>query len=129
MSGVFEPVTLTWDGRDYTIAADQVMRCIAAVEEVITLGELNEFSIKGQCPLARVAQAFGVVLRFAGCQVRDDVVYAGMFSKGGGNAARDAVQTLLLMMVPPSTYRGVPTSKKGAPASAASSSRRRTRPR
>ena len=74
---VFEDVTLHWDGEEYTIPANRVMRLIQAVEDVVTLPELQDCIVRMKA--GRVAAAYGVMLRFAGVQVTDEEVYAGIF--------------------------------------------------
>lgn len=99
---IFEPITLHWEGRDYSIPPDDVLRCIAKIEDHITLIELSTASNKRTIPLAKMAIAFGAVLRHAGAHVSDDEVYAGMFADGNlVNKAQVAVTTLLTLMIPP----------------------------
>lgn len=97
---MFNPVVLKWYGAAYTIPANRVLMAIATVENILTLDELHKFVDKSTVPLARIAQAYGALLRFAGGSATDDDVYAGMF--GGENADPAAVVTALLgMMLPP----------------------------
>lgn len=94
----FSPVTLVWDGVEYTIPADKMMRAIAIIEDHTTLSELQS----GPKP-TRIAGAFAAVLTFAGAKgVTDEDVYAALFRTG--EAAADvvnAVTNLILMMIPP----------------------------
>jgi hypothetical protein len=112
---IFEAIKLTWKGVDYEIPPDQVMRGIARIEDVFTLGELSRHMARGTLPLAKIAQAYGVALRHAGAAVSDEDVYAGMFS---GDAAElqkrglAAVNTLLVMMMPPEHLRAKEPEKK-----------------
>ena len=100
---IFEKVVLTWEGRQYTIPPTRILQCIAKIEEVITLVELNRYVLAGTAPLARLAQAYGAVLRHAGANVADDEVYVAMFSGSGQQErAAQANNTLLLLMVPQS---------------------------
>lgn len=105
---VFQPVTLGWQGKSYTLPANRVLGAVARIEEVITLAELAKHASGGNAPLARLAQAYGSVLRYAGADVADDEVYAGMF---GGEEARElvsaAVQGLLGMMISPEIRRRI----------------------
>lgn len=115
---IFKPVTLSWKGAEYEVAADKVMMLIAQIEDVITLPEL--LNPKGR-PLAKISMAFGAALRYAGAKVRDDEIYASMFAAGSSDAAAAAVSGLLSMMLPPSTVE-TPDPKKAEPPEAASSS-------
>lgn len=120
---IFKPVTLQWKGNEYTVAADNVMMMIAKVEDILTLPEL--MNPKGR-PLAKIAMAYGEALRHAGAKVRDDEVYSAMFTHGEqAHAASDAVNGLLMMMVPPSAISEqtpAKSEKKAKPSKGASSS-------
>lgn len=126
----FEAVTLSWKGRDYTIPPDNVLKCIAKIEDVFTLGELAGFQIRGHIPLAKVSQAYALVLRHAGAHVSDDEVYSALFASGGSDAYQVAVQavyTLQAMMIPPEQLRaksgkGEATSARAASSPSATSS-------
>lgn len=106
---VFEPVTLAWKGKEYTVDPDKVMMLIAKIEEVITLSEVYSYAQKGAAPVAKIAMAYGVALRYAGADVRDDAVYKGLFS-GGSDSIPAALNALLSMMIPPDELR-----QKGQP--------------
>lgn len=97
---MFQPIVLKWDGVAYTVPANRVLAAIATVENVLTLDELGRFTNKGTVPLARVAQAYGALMRFAGADVTDDAIYAGMFDSTDVNPVM-ACQALLAMMLPP----------------------------
>lgn len=105
---IFEPIVLAWNGRDYTIPPDQVMRAIAKVEDVFTMAQLNGHMQRADIPLAKLACAYAAVLRHAGARVTDEEVYDGMFS-GGATAlqtrALAAMSALLVMMIPPAHLR------------------------
>jgi hypothetical protein len=101
--GIFEDVTLTWKGQDYTIESTKVMGAIAKVEEVITLRELFNFYQKSDAPMVKLSMAFGSVLRYAGAKVKDEEVYAAMFNHEDQNSVTNSINTLLAMMVPPAS--------------------------
>lgn len=99
---------MTWDGRKYAIPADRMMMTIARVEDIITMGELSAYFTTGRLPLAKLSQAFGIVLRTAGANVDDDQVYEGMFRAGGKEVQRRAVEAigmLMQLMIPPAHLR------------------------
>lgn len=99
---IFKEVKLQWNGKEYVIPPNAVMMCIAKVEDVVTLAELVRYSNRNTMPLAKLAQAFGVVLRYAGANVSDDEIYLGMFADGDmKEKANNAITTLLVMMMPP----------------------------
>lgn len=123
----FEEVGLTWEGREYVIPADGVLRVIAKVEDVITLGELAV--AQKRIPLAKLATAYGVMLRAAGADVTDEQVYSGMFANGGKDMPRRAMQaalTLQALMIPPEHLRATKPGKGGAATGPAASSRSAT---
>lgn len=100
--GIFEPVVLTWDGQEYEIAPDRTMGAIARIEEIITLKEVGEYAMKGDAPIAKLSMAYGAVLRYAGCKVKDEEIYAGMFQGASDTSVLGCINALLAMMIPPS---------------------------
>lgn len=106
---LFQSVTLIWRGTEYKVPADQVMMLIAKVEDILTLPEL--MNPKGR-PLAKISMAYGAALRHAGAKATDEEIYSAMFTAGEqASAATDAVNGLLMMMVPPSAVKDVPVKK------------------
>jgi hypothetical protein len=99
----FADQKLTWAGKEYVIPARKLLGAIARVEEVITLRELIGFLGAGQFPLAKISQAYGAVLRYAGADLADEEIYEGMFADGSAQVATAlAMQGLMEMMIPPS---------------------------
>lgn len=127
---IFDDIRLKWDGVEYVIPHNRVLRAIAAVEEVATFDEFNNFAKRKTAPLAKIAMAYGVLLRFAGANVSDDDVYHGMFLNGGATMAQ-TVSAVLAMMIP--NERILLSGGKsegnvqGEAASATASSKKRTR--
>lgn len=99
---IFEPVTITWGDEEYTVPSDKVMRLIAVIEDHLRINDL--VSEKGPA-LAKLACAYGSVLRFAGARVSDDEVYHAFFSKGP-DVAVELTTALLSMMIPPESLKG-----------------------
>lgn len=113
---LFEEVRLKWNGAEYVIPPDNVLTAIAKIEDVLTLGELANYQGRGRLPLAKLAIAFGAVLRHAGCRVKDEEVYAVMFGNGGQDLQREsyvAVFTLQRMMIPPPSLQAAPGKVEG----------------
>jgi len=121
---IFEEVVLTWNGTEYRIEPTKVMGAIAKVEEIITLKELGEYAQKGDAPMAKLAMAFGSVLRYAGARVGDDEVYAGMFGGANQTSASTSISNLLTMMIPPSVLQSPKGKVQAAPTGGKSSSKR-----
>lgn len=124
--GTFDDIKLSWEGRTYVVPSNRVMGAIIRIEEVITLPELQSYLSRKAVPMARVASAFAAVLRYAGCLVEDEEVYAGMF-KDGGASAMESVTALVLMMLPRDSDVAVEVNRGNVSAADSLSSRKRTR--
>lgn len=99
--GAFDDIKLDWHGKEYTIPANRVLRAIACIEDVLTLNELATYSARNAVPFAKIASAYGAVLRYAGATVTDEDVYAGMLqSEDEGVTVTAALGGLLAMMMP-----------------------------
>lgn len=95
--GIFEPVTLTWQGDEYTVPADRVLGLIASVEEHITLADLGRASSP---KLAQLSYAYAAALRYAGAKVTADEVYAACF-RDAASTIQALITALLMLMIPP----------------------------
>lgn len=104
---LFEPITLGWQGKEYTIAPDRILRLIAQVESELTYAELYQFSIRGGAPLAKLSMSFGLMLRYAGAKVTDEEIYNQLLT-GGAEEILSITQSLLAMMTPPQHLVGKP---------------------
>lgn len=112
MAGVFEDITLEWGGEQHKIRARKVLGAIAVVEDVVTLAELARYAERKTAPLARIAAAYGALLRYAGAAVEDDEVYAGMFGAGVEQSAMvEALAALVGLMTPPAAMRSASSSE------------------
>lgn len=100
MSGIFDDQVFTWKGVDFTIHARQVLGAIAACEEVLTLHELLMFAKRGTAPQARLAKAYGTVLRYAGAKVTDDEIYQASVIGTDGAKMRASIEGLISLMIP-----------------------------
>lgn len=94
---IFEPVKLRWQGAEYDIPANKVLRALAVVESVITLQELPQDNTR--VPLAKISMAYGALLRFAGARVTDDEVYLSMWGENGADPIT-AVNGIIALMLP-----------------------------
>lgn len=136
--GSFEDIRLQWAGKDYVIPARRELGAIARVEDVLTLNEVQRFSARGAVPTAKIAMAFGSLLRYAGATFTDEEVYAGMFGGAGtsGDAGVAATSALVAILMRP--YKHVEklmaeeekeAARGNAVPTATASSKRRTRSR
>jgi hypothetical protein len=101
--GVFTDIELDWGGKVFTIRGQRVMGAISRIEDVITMPELQAYSLKGTYPLAKLCAAYASMLRYAGARVSDEEVYALCFA---GEREQEAVvmgvMNLMKMMLPAS---------------------------
>jgi hypothetical protein len=94
---VFEAIELEWKGKTYTIPPKRVLEAIAAIEDHITLAELDSERPR----MAKLSRAFASALKIAGVRsISADDVYEALFGE-----ERDAISSaafkLMLMMLPP----------------------------
>lgn len=103
---MFKPVKLDWGGKSVEIPANRLLGAIALVEDIITFNELISFSKRGAYPTARIAQAYGELLRYAGLSVEDDEVYAGIFANAqDATNVTASMQLLMMIMVPTNLHQ------------------------
>ena len=132
MSPIFQPVTLTFSGKKYVVAAADMMKAIEKIEDHVSLKELASVTQGGSVNLNRLSQAYAAVLQFAGCRVNAEEVYVAMFHGGAGTMSQRitaAVSGLLQIVVPPSVITDLAKEAESAetkkPAEDASSGKRR----
>lgn len=101
--GIFKPIEFEYAGKVYQVQANNVLRLIAQVEEVITLQELTGNTDK--ISLSRLALAYARALNYAGCDVSADQIYQSMFKESGTEKAVNAITQLLILMLPPGDYQ------------------------
>jgi hypothetical protein len=113
----FKDIKLTWRGRAHTLPADRVIDCIAAVEGMITVGELHRILTSGDMPFARLSKAYAILLQHAGDHgATAEEVYASLFgSPDQAITASQCCQTLVALMVPPGLVKPAqPTEQPAA---------------
>lgn len=129
---IFEPFKLgTWKDREYVVPADDVMRCIAKVESVVTLFDLAEMRMTGKLRAMQLCQGLAAAMRHAGAEVTDEELYNTLFA--GADAQKfvlrawTTLHALEKMMIPPEHMREAEAkagkSRRGV---RAASSKRRT---
>lgn len=93
----FEPVTLTWRGASYEVPAERQLMLVAQIEDVLRgntgRSALDILMQKGGPGIARMSQAFGAALRFAGSDVSDEEIYLSIHK----DLAEQNVESLLAM--------------------------------
>jgi hypothetical protein len=104
MGADFEPVMLKWDGAEYKIRPNDMMRALAKVESVITFAELFRFLNERQTvPVFTLAMAYGALLRHAGARVRDIDVARQLGADQ--DVIAGAVDTLVTLLAPPDAFQ------------------------
>lgn len=106
--GIFNDVTIGFKGEEFTIEANKVMRLIASVEEVISLAELTT----GKPKLAKIAEAYALMINYAGGNADIESVYESLFVNDGSQTVQAAIQSLIMLMLPPSSYSAPQETKK-----------------
>jgi len=105
---IFDDIELEWEGVNYKLSGDgNVMKALAAVEDHLTLSELYDAQQSGKMPLAKLSNAYAVLLRHAGAvRITEADVYAGMW-KDGETVAKitEAVTALMQLMMPPKWFK------------------------
>jgi len=101
---IFKQVELDWGDQTYTIPPNRILGAIAIIEEYFTFQDLADAVNSKKLSLTTLSRTYGDILRYAGASVSDDEVYAGMFAGDLSSQIRRAVETLLVMMIPPSVF-------------------------
>lgn len=69
-------ITITWNSEEYTLNENEAFLAADAVEDVITVGELVEMlQSMRNVRFAKLAMAFGALLREAGASVSDKEIH------------------------------------------------------
>jgi len=113
---IFKQVELDWGDQTYTIPPNRILGAIAIIEEYFTFQDLADAVNSKKLSLTTLSRTYGDILRYAGASVSDDEVYAGMFAGDLSSQIRRAVETLLVMMIPPSVFAAAAADTVEAPA-------------
>jgi hypothetical protein len=128
---IFEPFKLgTWKDREYVVPADEIMRCIAKVEDYVTLFDLAEMRSTGKLRTMQLSQGLAAAMRHAGAEVTAEELYNTLFT--GSDAVKfvqrawTTLHALEILMIPPEHLRepDKPGVKRGRGGRAASSKAR-----
>lgn len=107
---VFEDVTFGFKGTEYKVPANKIMRLIANVEDIVSMQDLTS----GKGPkLSKLAEAYSACLNYAGAKVETEQVYETMFGENGGSNITESVSSLLMLMLPPSSYHPPESEEAG----------------
>jgi hypothetical protein len=108
---IFEDVTFGFDGEEYTVKSNKIMGLIHKVEGVMTFGELMQENPS----LSKVAMAYTVCLKEAGCDAELEEVYAELFNHSGAQNIKNSILGLTMLMMPPATYQPPEKSSEKKP--------------
>jgi len=123
---IFDPVTIGWQGREYVVPAERVLKLIYHMEMAITLDgrRMNIFDLLANPPLSALSMVYGAALRFAGADVADDEVYGALIASLGDDTPeavriRDWCEAISAIILPESSFRNQDPEKPGKKAKAA----------
>ncbi len=122
-------IRMNWRGEAFVIPAHKAFEVGAAVEEIVTLGEIGTWGTR--VPFFKVAKCYGTMLRFAGAKVTDAEIHAEIMANlqaagkarvaGGadpaelaGMVAMNALVACLMGGAPPSDDEAEPAGKPTA---------------
>ena len=124
----WEPLTLEWEGKSYTIPPDGMMKALRLLEYLdppLTITELSKFYTSRSIPRATMALALATLLRYAGATTiengktrevtEDDVVHAMFASKDANlvwQRSMMVMNALFRMMLPGKELQEEGTSGK-----------------
>jgi len=94
---IFEDVTISWAGKEYTVKANEVMGLIRRIEDHISWNDL----ISKQAKISRLSDAWAEVLSYVGVGITPEEVYELLFDGATMDQIWNSVNTLMIIMVPP----------------------------
>lgn len=91
-------ITLGFWGAEYRIPEEKAFEVADRLEDIVTLGELMSWGDKPK--FVKIAKAYGMMLRFAGCKVSDADVHGEMMAQVkalavAGSGSNEAAQEIL----------------------------------
>ena len=111
---IFHEVGLSWKGEEFTVPHDRVMGLIEVIEEVVTIQDLTS---KNGVKFGKISRAYSDALKYAGARgATQEQVYSAMIGGSGeGVAIQEAVNSLLMLMIPPEHLQESPPPKTTTP--------------
>ena len=83
---VFQDVVFGFKGEEYTVKSNKIMRLIAMIEDIVSLGDIT----RGEVNLSRLAEAYSACLNYAGAETEIETVYETMFGIGSAPKIQEA---------------------------------------
>lgn len=97
MTAIFQEVTLTWNGEEYSVTPD--MRLLNKIEQDISLSELAYRMSTGKVPMSQLAVVIGTMLRKGGAKATDEEVYQELMT-GDPGAVQDMAGNVMQAVFP-----------------------------
>jgi len=98
MSAIYEEVTLSWDGEEYTVTPNY--RMVQQIEQQVSIAGMATRIEEGQPPISHIAYVISVLLSKAGKYVSPDDVYAEMMGDMTSDEMRDLAAIAVSAFVP-----------------------------
>lgn len=80
MAAIFEPVTIGWDGKEYTIKMTFERAC--QLDDEVPIAVMAHRAAIGEIRITQVAKAVSILLGFAGVEATGEEVYAHLLHAG-----------------------------------------------
>lgn len=104
MPSVFEDVTLIYKGEEFKVPSDKVMPLIEIIESQLPIEELAKIS-DSYIPRTKISKAYARALNYAGCNVKQEDIYASFFSGESIENITSVINGLMQLMIPPEHLR------------------------
>ncbi len=98
MSAIYDPVTLTWDGEEYTVTP--TYRMVQQIEQHVSIAGLAARLQEGQPPISHIAFVVSYLLSKAGKPVSAEDVYAAMVTDMDADAMQEFASVAVSAFVP-----------------------------
>ncbi len=97
----FDDIRIGWKGQEYRVPPNKCMGLLAEIEDVLAppgspQSALELLGAPNKAHLTKLARAYAVALRYAGCPVTDEEVYLSLANSvmQGGAEGYEAILTL-----------------------------------
>lgn len=105
MAAIFEPVTIGWDGKEYTITP--TMRLLNQIEQHISIAKMGHSLAINEPRISHVATATAILLQSAGVSVTDEEVYQRLMYAGQEEVA------MIAAAIVTAAFPNSPEAKRG----------------
>lgn len=95
MTAIYEEISITWEGKEYTVKPTYALINRIEGQGVSIAGVVNRVQ-RGEPPMSHIALIFAMLLQAGGCRVSPEDVYAFMHSEGCDRDQIGQIVTLAL---------------------------------